>query len=191
MKTNRSVPPVSVVPMLVYPDVRAAVAWLTEVFGFVERTRIGADHRAAAQHRPRRRRDRDGHRGRSGSADGRCRDTDHPRSSGGRKSAVRARSGLRRPSAGATNRPRVRRARLPCRGSCRPPLGVLREHPRRRARGVRLRNRLAVAVALCLEPSGREEQGCELRLTVELGESGSTVRIWILAPRPGQLGNAS
>jgi uncharacterized glyoxalase superfamily protein PhnB len=46
MKTNRSVPPVSVVPMLVYPDVRAAVAWLTEVFGFVERTRIGADHRA-------------------------------------------------------------------------------------------------------------------------------------------------
>ena len=46
MKTNRSVPPVSVVPMLVYPDVRAAVAWLTDVFGFVERTRIGADHRA-------------------------------------------------------------------------------------------------------------------------------------------------
>jgi uncharacterized glyoxalase superfamily protein PhnB len=46
MKTNRSVPPVTVVPMLVYPDVRAAVAWLTDVFGFVERTRIGADHRA-------------------------------------------------------------------------------------------------------------------------------------------------
>ena len=32
--------------MLVYPDVRAAVAWLTEVFGFVETIRIGEDHRA-------------------------------------------------------------------------------------------------------------------------------------------------
>jgi uncharacterized glyoxalase superfamily protein PhnB len=46
MKTNRSVPPVSVVPMLVYPDVRAAVDWLTDVFGFVERTRIGGSHRS-------------------------------------------------------------------------------------------------------------------------------------------------
>jgi uncharacterized glyoxalase superfamily protein PhnB len=35
-----------VVPVLVYPDVRAAVAWLTEAFGFVERTRIGESHRA-------------------------------------------------------------------------------------------------------------------------------------------------
>ncbi len=32
--------------MLVYPDVRVAVAWLTEVFGFVERTRIGESHRS-------------------------------------------------------------------------------------------------------------------------------------------------
>lgn len=46
MRSNRSIPPVSVVPMLVYPDVRAAVDWLTEVFGFVERTRIGESHRA-------------------------------------------------------------------------------------------------------------------------------------------------
>ncbi|HUY60176.1 MAG TPA: VOC family protein [Solirubrobacteraceae bacterium] len=46
MKTNRSVPPATVVPILVYPDVRAAVAWLTDVFGFVERTRIGVDHRS-------------------------------------------------------------------------------------------------------------------------------------------------
>jgi uncharacterized glyoxalase superfamily protein PhnB len=30
----------------VYPDVRAAVAWLSEAFGFVEWTRIGEDHRA-------------------------------------------------------------------------------------------------------------------------------------------------
>ena len=46
MMRNRSVPPATVVPILVYPDVRAAVAWLTGAFGFVERTRIGESHRA-------------------------------------------------------------------------------------------------------------------------------------------------
>ena len=46
MKTNRSVPPPTVVPILVYPDVRAAVTFLTDAFGFVERTRIGESHRA-------------------------------------------------------------------------------------------------------------------------------------------------
>jgi uncharacterized glyoxalase superfamily protein PhnB len=46
MKPNRSVPPATVVPVLAYPDVRAAVAWLTGAFGFIERTRIGDSHRA-------------------------------------------------------------------------------------------------------------------------------------------------
>lgn len=46
MKKNRSIPPSTVIPVLVYPDVRAAVAWLSGAFGFVERTRIGEDHRA-------------------------------------------------------------------------------------------------------------------------------------------------
>lgn len=46
MKINRSVPPPSVVPVLVYRDVRAAVAFLISAFGFVERTRIGEDHRS-------------------------------------------------------------------------------------------------------------------------------------------------
>jgi uncharacterized glyoxalase superfamily protein PhnB len=46
VKINRSVPPATVVPVLVYPDVRAAVAFLTNAFGFVERTRIGESHRA-------------------------------------------------------------------------------------------------------------------------------------------------
>jgi uncharacterized glyoxalase superfamily protein PhnB len=46
MKRNRSIPPSSVIPVLVYPDVRDAVAWLTAAFGFVEHTRIGEDHRA-------------------------------------------------------------------------------------------------------------------------------------------------
>jgi len=46
MPTNRSAPPVTVTPVLVYPDVRAAVAWLEAAFGFQERVRIGEDHRA-------------------------------------------------------------------------------------------------------------------------------------------------
>jgi uncharacterized glyoxalase superfamily protein PhnB len=46
MLTNRSAPPVTVTPVLVYPDVRAAVAWLESAFGFEERVRIGDAHRA-------------------------------------------------------------------------------------------------------------------------------------------------
>jgi uncharacterized glyoxalase superfamily protein PhnB len=42
---NRSAPPSSVTPVLVYPDVGPAVEWLTASFGFVEHVRIG-DHRA-------------------------------------------------------------------------------------------------------------------------------------------------
>ena len=34
------------VPVLVYPDVRAAVAWLESAFGFEERVRVGEAHRA-------------------------------------------------------------------------------------------------------------------------------------------------
>jgi uncharacterized glyoxalase superfamily protein PhnB len=44
--TNRSAPPATVTPVLIYPDVRAAVAWLEAVFGFQERVRIGDAHRA-------------------------------------------------------------------------------------------------------------------------------------------------
>jgi uncharacterized glyoxalase superfamily protein PhnB len=46
MRPNRSVPPATVVPILVYPNVRAAVAWLSGAFGFRERVRIGESHRA-------------------------------------------------------------------------------------------------------------------------------------------------
>jgi uncharacterized glyoxalase superfamily protein PhnB len=46
MRTNRSAPPVTVTPVLTYPDVRAAVAWLESAFGFEERVRIGDAHRA-------------------------------------------------------------------------------------------------------------------------------------------------
>jgi uncharacterized glyoxalase superfamily protein PhnB len=44
--TNRSIPTATVIPVLVYPDVRAAVEWLTTAFGFFERVRIGEDHRS-------------------------------------------------------------------------------------------------------------------------------------------------
>ncbi len=33
-------------PVLIYPDVRAAVAWLDSAFGFEERVRVGEAHRA-------------------------------------------------------------------------------------------------------------------------------------------------
>ena len=46
MLTNRSAPPATVTPVLVYPDVRATVAWLEAAFGFEERVRIGDTHRA-------------------------------------------------------------------------------------------------------------------------------------------------
>jgi uncharacterized glyoxalase superfamily protein PhnB len=42
---NRSMPGNAVIPVLNYPDVRAAVEWLCKAFGFHERLRI-ADHRA-------------------------------------------------------------------------------------------------------------------------------------------------
>jgi uncharacterized glyoxalase superfamily protein PhnB len=46
MITNRSAPHATVTPVLVYPDVRAAVVWLEAAFGFEERVRIGDAHRA-------------------------------------------------------------------------------------------------------------------------------------------------
>jgi uncharacterized glyoxalase superfamily protein PhnB len=46
VKPNRSIPAAQVIPVLVYPDVRAAVEWLGAAFGFEERVRIGEDHRA-------------------------------------------------------------------------------------------------------------------------------------------------
>ena len=46
VKPNRSVPSSGVIPVLTYPDVRAAVAWLAAAFGFEERLRIGDGHRS-------------------------------------------------------------------------------------------------------------------------------------------------
>lgn len=46
MKTNRSVPLAAVIPLLIYPDVRMAVEWLTDTFGFSERLQIGENHRS-------------------------------------------------------------------------------------------------------------------------------------------------
>ncbi len=46
MKSNRSIPQATVIPILIYPDVRAAVAWLEEAFGFRERVKIGDGHRS-------------------------------------------------------------------------------------------------------------------------------------------------
>jgi hypothetical protein len=37
MKKNQPIPDVSVIPVLIYPDVRKAVTWLTDAFVFTER----------------------------------------------------------------------------------------------------------------------------------------------------------
>jgi uncharacterized glyoxalase superfamily protein PhnB len=46
VKSNRSIPSATVIPVLIYPDVREAVAWLTAAFGFAERLQIGENHRS-------------------------------------------------------------------------------------------------------------------------------------------------
>ena len=44
MLSNRSIPRATVIPVLAYPDVNEAAAWLCRAFGFRVRLRIG-DHR--------------------------------------------------------------------------------------------------------------------------------------------------
>ena len=46
MRPNRSIPASTVIPVLIYPDVREAVDWLGTAFGFEERLRIGENHRS-------------------------------------------------------------------------------------------------------------------------------------------------
>jgi uncharacterized glyoxalase superfamily protein PhnB len=46
VKANRSIPESTVIPVLIYPDVREAVEWLGAAFGFVERVQIGENHRS-------------------------------------------------------------------------------------------------------------------------------------------------
>jgi uncharacterized glyoxalase superfamily protein PhnB len=45
MMPSRSVPPTTVIPVLSYPDVPAAVMWLSTALGFAARVRIDDDHR--------------------------------------------------------------------------------------------------------------------------------------------------
>lgn len=45
MRSNRSIPQCTVIPEIAYPDIGAAIQWLTDAFGFTLRLRIG-DHRA-------------------------------------------------------------------------------------------------------------------------------------------------
>jgi uncharacterized glyoxalase superfamily protein PhnB len=42
MFSNRSIPRATVIPVLAYPDVNQAAAWLCEAFGFSVRLRIGS-----------------------------------------------------------------------------------------------------------------------------------------------------
>jgi len=49
LKKNRAAPDSAVIAVLYYPDVRAAVEWLTTAMPFTERLRIG-DHRCQLAH---------------------------------------------------------------------------------------------------------------------------------------------
>ena len=42
MIVNRSAPPGTIVPTLIYDDVAKAIDWLCDVFGFTERLRAGS-----------------------------------------------------------------------------------------------------------------------------------------------------
>ena len=44
MRPNRSVPPCTVIPVIIYPDPAVAADWLSKAFGFAVRLRI-ANHR--------------------------------------------------------------------------------------------------------------------------------------------------
>lgn len=44
MRFNRSIPPCTVIPVLIYPDPSVAAEWLSKAFGFTARLRI-ANHR--------------------------------------------------------------------------------------------------------------------------------------------------
>jgi len=46
MRSNRSIPSATTIPVLTVADVREAVAWLSDAFGFTERLRIGEGHRS-------------------------------------------------------------------------------------------------------------------------------------------------
>jgi uncharacterized glyoxalase superfamily protein PhnB len=46
LRPNRSMPQATVIPVLIYADVREAVDWLCDAFGLRERVRIGEAHRA-------------------------------------------------------------------------------------------------------------------------------------------------
>ena len=45
MRSNRSIPRATVIPVLRYPDVTQAAAWLCNAFGFTVRLRVGTNHR--------------------------------------------------------------------------------------------------------------------------------------------------
>jgi len=49
LRANRSIPQATVIPVLIYPDVLEAAAWLCAAFGFTERLRIGDNHRSQVE----------------------------------------------------------------------------------------------------------------------------------------------
>jgi hypothetical protein len=133
MLANRSAPPATVTPVLVYPDVRAAVEWLVSALGFEERVRIGDAHRAQLRV------------GADGAVVVAEAGADRIAPSAGTVTHMvkvrvpdvdRPRAGTRRPGRGGPDDVGVRRALRCRRGHRRPPLGTDADSARRRARGM-------------------------------------------------------
>ncbi len=144
MRPNRSIPPCTVIPVLVYPDVRQAVAWLTAAFGFAERTRIGESHRAQMSI---------GEDGAMIVAD--VRGEQQPPQQGIVTHVMKVRVDN---VEAWYQRARAHGARVPGR----PPLAVHRDGQRRGARGLRLPDRRALALEMTVSPPrDRPVQGPE------------------------------
>ena len=110
VKPNRSMPSAVVIPVLIYPDVREAVAWLSEAFGFVGAAADRREPSLPAQRRRRRRRDRRRRASRAAAAAAR---RGHALGDGARRRRprpLRARESARRAHRHGAGRLRVRRA---------------------------------------------------------------------------------
>ena len=135
VKSNRSIPQSTVIPVLIYPDVRAAVAWLSDAFGFAERVQIGEDHRSQMSFGDGRR----DHRRRASRPPAAATGRGHALGHGARRRCarpLRARQGTRSEDPHGAHRFRIRRASVLGRGPGGPPVDVLRDTARRRSGGV-------------------------------------------------------
>src|SRR4029450_2248626 len=124
MRLNRSVPPCTVIPVLIYPDPGAAADWLSKAFAFSVRLRI-ANHRIQMKAGD----------GCFTIAEGTVAEQLTCRSGPDRgcQRSLRARAAEWSHHPDRAERPTLRRAPIQCSGLLWPPLGLHRNYRRHRA----------------------------------------------------------